>query len=553
MKLLKKYYVLLLSLISILVFSASCASGHKNDIVVLYTNDVHCGIESNIGYAGLVSYKNEILNKTPNVTLVDCGDSIQGEVIGTISKGEYLVDMMNYVGYDLAILGNHEFDYGMDQLQKNISKFDGEYLGCNLTYTGSFENKLEEVKPYEIISYGDTDIAYIGVSTPFSIASSTPAFFMENDEFVYGFTSGNNGVDFYNKVQGYIDECLEDGAEYIVVLSHLGDTEEYTPYSSIDLINNTKGIDVVLDGHAHNTIASRVEKDLNGENVLLSSTGTKLANIGQLTITTDGNISTTLISNYQDKDIDTQNYINGIIGLFEDELNKVVANSSVHLSGYTADGIRLVRNRETTIGNLCADAYRFVTGADIGIVNGGGVRADIYPGQITYADIIKVNPYGNMLCVVKATGAEILDSLEIGASRTKDHYEEEGLSVGEFGGFHNVSGLKYTIDTSIPSSVIFDENNMFVEVSGERRVKDVYVLNKNGVYEPLDPNKEYTVASHNYLIKSGGDGITVFKDNELLMDEGMSDYQVVITYIVDHLNGIIGDKYKDIEGRITVK
>lgn len=524
-----------------------------NDIVILYTNDIHCEIEGNITFSNLSSYKESALKKTPYVTLVDCGDANQGEVIGSVSKGEYIIDIMNAVGYRFAILGNHEFDYGMDQLKNNINKFNGEYLGCNLTYSGSGENALSEVKPYEIINYDGISVAYIGVTTPYTTASSNPSYFMENGEFVYGFTTGNDGQNFYDVVQKNIDECISNGASYVVVLSHLGDGEEYSPYSSTDLINNTTGIDVVLDGHAHSAIPSKYEENKDGEDVLLSSTGTKLTNFGQLVITRDGFISTTLISKYEKVDEDIENYVNEIKSLYQDEMNKVVAESLVDLNGYTLDNIRLVRIRETNIGNLCADAYRIVTGADIGIVNGGGVRANIDKGEVTYEDIISVNPYGNMLCVVEATGQEILDSLEVGSHRVKGIIEEGGLATGEYGGFHNVSGLKYTIDTSIDSTVVFDENNMFVEITGERRVKDVYVLNKDGEYEVLDPNKIYTVASHNYLIKSGGDGISIFMDNNLLLDEGMSDYQVVISYIVDYLNGVIDEKYESTEGRITVE
>lgn len=136
----------------------------QEDIVILFTNDVHCGIEKNIGYAGLVEYKELMEEKTPYITLVDCGDAIQGDTIGTVSKGEYLVDLMNEAEYDLAVLGNHEFDYGMDKLGDLIEKAEAKYLSCNISYTGSEENELAGVKAYEIITYGNTDVAFIGVT-----------------------------------------------------------------------------------------------------------------------------------------------------------------------------------------------------------------------------------------------------------------------------------------------------------------------------------------------------------------------------------------------------
>lgn len=194
---LKKGFSLLLCICLMLSLFVGCKKEDAQDIVVLYTNDIHCGFEDHIGYAGLAAYRNSVAKKTPYVTLVDLGDAIQGDVIGTVSKGEYIIDMMNEVGYDLAILGNHEFDYGIDRLRELIDQSEATYLGCNLTYTGSGENKLSAVKPYEILSYGNTDVAYIGVTTPETTTSSTPSYFQENGEFVYGFTGGTTTDDFY--------------------------------------------------------------------------------------------------------------------------------------------------------------------------------------------------------------------------------------------------------------------------------------------------------------------------------------------------------------------
>lgn len=549
---LKRLMALLLCVLLVASVAAGCAKEDKvKDIVILYTNDVHCGIEDNIGYAGLAAYKSYVEEQTPFVTLVDCGDAVQGDVIGTVSGGEYIVEIMNAVGYDLAVLGNHEFDYGMEQLSYLIGMSDAQYIGANITYSGSGENLLADVKPYELIEYGETTVAFIGATTPLTITSSTPAYFMdENKNFVYGFTNESPEA-FYACFQKYADECREKGADYVVLCSHLGETESYTPYSSVDLINNTTGIDVVLDAHNHSTIPCVYVQNKNGENVLLSSTGTKLANIGQLVISENGYISTTLISAFSGVDPETVTCIENIKYVFEDAVNTVVAKSNTELSCYM-EGIRLVRSRETAIGNLCADAYRYVVDADIAFVNGGGIRADLPKGDITFADVIAVHPYGNMLCKVNATGQEILDALEHACRKTESEWREDGLAVGESGGFLNVSGLKYTIDTSVDSTVETDTNGMFVAVKGERRVKDVYVLNANGEYEPIDPAKTYTMASHNYLIKNNGDGYTMFSDNELLVDEAMLDYQVLITYLTEALNGDLS-AYADTEGRITIK
>lgn len=525
----------------------------SDDIVILFTNDVHCGIEEDIGYAGLASYKKMMESKTPYVTLVDCGDAIQGDYIGMISQGEYLVDIMNEVGYDLTILGNHEFDYGMEQLSKLISKAKSQYLACNVSYTGNKENALKDVKAYEIIEYGDIKIGYIGVSTPETTTKSTPTYFMEDGEFVYNFASGS-GEELYSIVQKNIDECEEKGADYIILLTHLGDSiDESSPFTSSELVAQIEGVDVVLDAHSHSTVSCRVIKDEKGKEVLVASTGTKLDNIGQVVITENGTISTGLVDFYEYKDEKISNLITNIKAEYEEEMNKTVASSDIELKCSDDDGIRLVRNRETAIGNLCADAYRIVGQADIGMVNGGGVRADLPSGDITYADVVAVHPFGNTLCVAKVTGREIADVLEIGAVNTRNVEKENDLAVGENGSFMSVSGLKYTIATSIETSVVFDENGLVVEIPGKRRVKDIMVLNNAGEYEPLEMDKEYTLASHNYLLKENGSGATFFGDNEFIIEEGMTDYQMLITYLTEHLNGNLSEKYSAIEGRITIE
>ena len=545
---------LLLALFMLITLFTACGkkdTDKSQDIVILYTNDAHCGIDENIGYAGLASYKKSVKQKNEYVTLVDCGDALQGELIGTVSKGEYPVDIMNNVGYDFAIPGNHEFDYGMDRFSELMQKSNTQYLGCNIAYSGNSENKLSDIKPYEIKEYGKTKVAFIGVLTPENIAKSTPSYFQENGEFVYGF-NGDSGASLYAQVQKYIDECNGKGADYVVILSHLGDEKESSPFTSTELIENTTGIDVVLDGHSHRTISSKIMQDKNSDKVIMSSTGTKLNAIGQLVITESGYISTGLISDYSEKDNETEGFISNIKTSYEADMNRIVASSDIVLSGYDANGIRLVRNRETTIGNFCADAYRAVSGADIALVNGGGIRADLKAGDISYADIIAVHPFGNMLCVVKATGQEILDCLEMATRFTTAEIAENGNAKGEDGGFQQVSGIKYTIDTSIPSSVSLDENGMFVSVANTRRVSNVQVL-QNGEYVSLELNKTYTVASSNYMIKKSGGGFNMFNDNELVIDEGMLDNQVLISYITKYLQGKLGEQYLKTEDRITVK
>ena len=292
---------------------------------------------------------------------------VQGEYIGGVSEGEYIVDIMNEVGYDFAIPGNHEFDYGVDRFFHLVDNSEAQYLACNIKYTGKKDNPLEKIKPYEIVTYGDTEVAYIGISTPETLSKSTPTYFMEDGEFVYNFAEGD-GTEFYTTVQTYIDECEEKGADYIILLGHLGDAMESSPYTFTELVSNISGADVVLDAHSHSTVSCRIIKDKSGEEVLVSSTGTKLANIGKVVISASGTISVGLVDFYDFKDETISKYIDGIKSEYEEEMNRVVAKSDIALSTTNEAGIRLVRNRESTIGNFCADAYRIIGNADVGMV-----------------------------------------------------------------------------------------------------------------------------------------------------------------------------------------
>lgn len=367
-------------------------------------------------------------------------------------------------------------------------------------------------------------------------------------------------------MQKTIDAAKKDGADYVVAVAHLGIDESSEPWRSTDVIANTTGLDAVLDGHSHSTIPQEIVKSKDGKDVILSSTGTKLNNLGKLTISADGKLHSELISDLEiEKDAKTKEVVDKIVAEFQALLNKVVAHTDVDLTTQNPEGTaRAIRNRETNLGDLCADAYRVTLGADIAIVNGGGIRADIPAGDITYNQIIKVHPYGNMACVVEATGQEILDALEMASRNTMAEYVSESVdengnkvynAVGEMGGFLQVSGMKYTINTAVESTVKTDDKGSFVSVEGARRVQDVQVLNQTtNTYEPIDPAKTYTLASHNYMLKSGGDGINMFQDNKLLQDEVKIDNQVLIDYIVDSLGGNVGEQYKNLagEGRITV-
>lgn len=542
---LKRFLILSLALMmafSGLALAEEADAAASNGVVILYTNDVHCAIDTNIGYAGVAAYEKAYEDAGYDVLLVDCGDAIQGAAVGTLSTGEYIVDIMNEVGYDVATIGNHEFDYGVDRFNELAGMAEYPYVSAN--FTDLEGNTI--LSPYVVLEAGGYSIAFVGASTPETFSKSTPTYFQDEEgNFIYSFCGGNDGADLYAAVQAAVDDARAEGADYVVVLSHLGTEASSVPYTSTDLIANTSGIDVVLDGHSHSVWEMEIEQNKDGEDVVMSSTGTQLTALGSLTIDAEGNLATQLHTETIFQDDETATFIDGIEAQYADTLATVVATSDVDLTIYDptetdADGnpIRLIRSQETNLGDLCADAYRAISGADIAFVNGGGIRDSIPAGDITYEQIIAVHPFGNALCVVEATGQEILDALEMSVRHVPD----------ETGGFLQVSGLTFEVNTSVESSVVVDDADMFVEVAGDRRVQNVLVGG-----EPIDPEATYTLASHNYMLKSGGDGYTMFADNVLLQDEVMLDNQVLINYITESLGGVVGEEYSDPygQGRIT--
>lgn len=574
------------------------------DIVILFTNDIHCGVNDNIGYAGVALYKKEMLKETPYVTLVDAGDAVQGAPLGTLSEGEDIVAIMNEMGYEFAIPGNHEFDYKMPQFMRLASLLNCGYYSAN--FTDASGNRI--FAPYKLFQYGDTKLAMVGVTTPESFTKSTPVYFQdEAGNYIYGFSEDETGEKLYAAVQDAVDSARNEGAEIVILVGHLGRNYVTERWSSESVLANTTGIDAMIDGHSHEEYTTTV-KNKNGEDVLLAQTGTRLQSLGKLVISPDDSIRAELVreipaaqelsgtyvvqrgdslsriakrelgdeaawrelyhlnrSRIKDPDriptglqltlpgssvvneagrnIDpaTQDFINSIESQFNETLKTVIGQSSVDLTVNDPDtGLRAIRSRETNLGDLTADAYRAVTGADVAFSNGGGIRSDIPAGQITYRDALNVFPFGNSVCMVEATGQQIRDALEMGVRNLPE----------ETGGFQQVSGMSFTVDTSIPSGVELDEKGNFVRVNGSYRVQDLMIGGK-----PVDLSAVYKVASHNYMLLSGGDGMTMFTGCNVLMRDITTDVDALYTYINQDLGGVIGEEYADPrgQGRITIR
>ena len=533
-----KVIATILSLIIVIsTLPLSVSAINNDDIVILYENDVHCTVE---GYSKLSAMKKELQETHSYVGVVSGGDFIQGNSLGVISKGEYIVNLMNLVGYDAVTLGNHEFDYKLDRLNVLVDMMDTKPVCCNFQKTGEDTTCYE---PYSIVSYGDVDIAYIGITTPSTISSSAPTQFKdENGNYIYTFHS----TDLYDVVQKNIESAQAEGADYIIALSHIGYAEDelYGELEDVEsLIRNTSGFDVVLDAHSHSVIESRTITDKDGNEVLLSSTGTKFEYIGKLTISEE-NFETELIKteNYKSTDPVVDAYIDEIYAEYSMLGERKVAFSEVDLITKDKDGNRLVRNNETNLGDLCSEAFRNAVDADIGYINGGSLRADIPAGDVTFNNLLNVLPFNNTIVLAEISGQTIKDMIEM----TMMYYPGEG------GAFPHLSGLTFSFNTSIPSSVVLDEYEDFAGVTGQYKVYNIKVYNKdNGTYEPLELDKTYTIAASNYYLLEYGSGLKMLENTKVIQKDGMLDVEALESYIDDKLGGTVGQDYAEAKSNIT--
>ena len=542
-------------LLFLLLIVALAGCQRKQPIVILYENDAHCAVE---GYARLAGQRDAERQHTPYVAIVSSGDFAQGNTVGSLTKGEAIVRIMNAVGYDYLTIGNHEFDYTVPQMQHLSELLTAKTLCCNFSRyeqdndDNDDDRDDDDLYPaYEVKDFGGTKVGFIGVATPSTFRSSTPTYFIDdNGNLLYNF----HQTDTYECVQEAVNDAREEGAEIIIVLSHLGDDPEVA-YSR-GLIAATHGIDVVLDGHAHHVLNERLVND-RGDSVTLTSTGTKFAYIGRLTIDTDNRVTTELlpISDCHRVNQAVQDTVLAIQQELEARVNAPVGTTAFALADRDNQDHRLVRKQETNLGDFMADVARYTTGANIGVCNGGGLRAGLYNETITFGNIVSIWPFNNTMRVVECTGQQLLDAFEVSAANLPR----------ENGDFMHVSGLRYTINPHVPTSVIWDDNRMFNGVGKTRRIAkmEVFMLaggesdklpyEQRGTWQQVNPNAVYTIGGQSYIIAcSGASGM--FAKMRLLPVEGepLNDVDAVCTYI-QAMGGTINEAYRRPQGRITIK
>ncbi len=488
----------------------------QKSIVILYENDAHCGIDGYTKIAGLRDAINH--SDTAYAAAVCCGDFLQGNTTGAISKGQYIVDILRYMDYHALTLGNHEFDYGVPRMIELLEQVGTPVVCANLYDAGEPQPLFA---PYVIHRYGNKRVAYVGACTPETMILEGYSFYDTNGILLYDLKPKN----FYQLIQQAVDAARAEGADYVVLLSHVGETPQSMGFSSYRLVNNTRGIDIVLDGHSHEIIENAKVKNLDGKEITVTQTGTQFANVGKLLISPDGRFTTQLIKSkdipYENKNITA--ITDSIRQMVKAVTSQVVAHSDYTLVVSDENDQWVVRGQETNAGDLVADAYRYAMKADIGFENGGGIRNDILAGDITYGDIIGMLPYDNTLRRIMVSAEQLKQMLT----------RCTALVPVLDGNFPQCSGLRFTIH------------------SKSHTVSDIEILQADGTYAPIDMQRNYSVALTNYNHEGGG-FFDCFKKCVVLQESTMRYYEALSEYLTKVLGGDPGKAYAQPQGRIKI-
>lgn len=503
------------------------------DIVVLHTNDVHGAIH---GYGKVAALKKQLEEEGNFVVLVDAGDFAQGDPTVNTTQGLNAIELMNLADYDVGALGNHEFDFGYENLKKLDQNAKFPLLAANVLY----KNQLAFQDRFIVTSDAGTKIGFFGIDTPETATKAHPAKIKD-----VTFLGTKDAKEMFDCAQKQVDLLKKEGCDIIICLGHLGTDKESAGHGSLDLLKNVNGIDLLIDGHSHSTLEEVLEATGGtGKigNTYLTSTGTKLKNIGKVTIKDKKvqkveSIITDELSIEPDPACKAK--ADEIQATIDKEYGTVIGKTEIELDGLKEH----VRTQETNLGNLITDAMVWACNkenipVDAAITNGGGIRASIPAGDITKKAINTVLPFGNELSIVEVTGAELLEALEVATSVTPE----------ALGGFPHVAGIRFTVNTS----VAFDKGEQYPGSTYHKpnSIKRVTIQSIGG--REFQEKEVYRIATNDFLA-SGGDVYHVFKVATKNTNLGTALDEVVMSYVSEELKGVVtAEKYGAPHGNITI-
>jgi len=540
----KKSKLLALLLALVMVFSLTVpamaieAPGAGTDLtgtlVILHTNDTH-GADlavdgKSIGTAGVAQLKKDYEAAGAEVLLFSAGDAIQGTPLVNLSMGATAIEFMNAAGYDAMTPGNHEFDWGYENLKNLAAGMEFPMLCANILDVTTQKPVFETSRIFET-ALGKVGV--FGLDTPETLTKSHPdkvkgiTFLMEKE--------------LFDCAQAQVNKLKAAGCDLIVCLGHLGIDDESAGNRSIDLLAKVTGIDLFIDGHSHSVLdGNATENQING--AMLVSTGTALANVGVVCYK-NKTLTAGLISaaGYTGADADVAALVETTNTAVDAQLSEKFAVTEVLLDGNRAPG---VRTQETNLGDFATDALlwaaREALGADAvdaAITNGGGIRTSIQIGNVTMKDMKTVFPFGNTVAIVTLTGAQLLEGLEAATCSTP----------AAIGAFPQVSGITFTIDATVEyvNGEMYPDSTYYSPENPGARVTNVTVGG-----QALDLSKTYVVATNDFTA-AGGDTYYVFKDKPVY-NTYVAMEDALVNYTAQVLGGVIGAKYAAPAGRITV-
>ncbi len=502
-------------------------------LVVLYTSDVHNAYrtlrEGALGYAAVAAYRQKLADAGNTVLLIDGGDALFGTELGTLSQGEGVRNLMDAAEYDLAVPGDADLAFGEARLLALAEDAQFEYLCCNWRDKQTGEPVFA---PYRMVTVEDVKIAVVGITAP------------RRSE-IYDFCAGEDGQQLYDAVQDAIDDARAEGAKYIIAVGHLGSEPADAPWGIADVAANTTGLCAILDSRSHGVLEQVTLEDADGKEIPVLSVGQGMQYLGQLTLDlSSGDITAELIEKLEKEKTSVLEAVQEEQDKLDEHLKEHVAVSEAALYAYDPKDstVHLSLRQQTNLGELCADAYRVVLDADVGLVLGSSLMADLPEGTLTWRDILNVYPFSQQVCVVEVTGQQLLNLLEFSCR-----------SIGEDNtGYLQVSGVSFQVDTGLNSGLRVNEDGEFAGVAGDaRRVRNVKVNGK-----ALDVKATYTLAGTTYLLQHMAKGYTMLENGKLISQPWLLDHQVLHLYLTRNLeNQILADAYgdKNGDGRIVVE
>ena len=507
-------------------------------LAIIHTNDTHGhDVEvkatekaaGNFSMAAVPALKKDYEDKGYDVLVLDAGDATQGNPLVDNSLGESAIAFMNASGYDLMCLGNHEFDHGNENLKKLEGMAEFPFVSANIRLKETGETRFAPSKLFELAD--GTKVGVFGLTTPATLTTANPAIMAP-----YDFLTDD---DLFACAQEQVDDLRKQGADLVVLLSHLGNLETVFPNTSKEVLSHVTGIDLVIDGHDH----WLVEEEVDG--ILLLETGCYMKNIGVVVI--DAGVPThemVAYGTYDGIDAAAQAVIDETKATVDKELSVVFASTP-----FLRDGeIEHLKCQETNLGDLFCDAILYdaeqSTGStvDAAVVNGSSLRFPIEAGDITLGDIKTVAPFSGQIMALKITGAQLLEALEAACQMVG--------TGNKIGAFPQVSGIVFTLNATVP----YKEgekypNSIFASPAAPGARVTIHTVGD----ADFDESETYTIATTDFLA-SGGDTYHSFKDAADITPPVVCDfdYEAFTSYLIGPLDHEVDERYREPQDRITI-